>query len=308
LNTTQKLNDVINCGCYIKRDIIDININNQNTVLTLGIIKSMRYLAPLSMYKNLDKIFKNIFDDRSFILNKLFDFDSFDKDNDNFRDTSNSKFWKKYNLTDQEANRIDNLKYIQLESKNKSIYKNEFLNTINEYTTSIVNAQQFFLKQIKNNKSSFNYNYIIYIKNKLGKLLYGFPSGKLDESVTVYLTFEDMFYLIWKYWCNIISKQTFLFPFKRYKDCKTITNNLLFIKDFENNIMKIYLNQEINKNELDDNQFEKLLVSINMEIAVYSQYKDDIKLQDKLKREESDDELNAIFEELNISMDIDNML
>ena len=307
LNTTQKLNDIINCGCYIKT-IGDNNINSENTVLTLGIIKSMRYLAPMSMYKKLDIMFKDIFDDRSFILNKLFDFDSFDKDNDNFRDMSNSKFWKQYNLTDQEINRIDNLKYIQLEPKNKGKYKNEFLNTINEYTTSIVNAQQFLLKQIKNNKSSFNYNYIIYIKNKFGKLLYGFPTGKLDESVTVYLTFEDMFYLIWKFWCNIISKQTFLFPFKRYQDCKTITNNFLFIKNFENNLMKIYLNQEIEINELDEDQFEKLLLSINNEIVVYSQYKNDIKIQEKLKKEELEDELTDIFEELNISMDIDIVL
>jgi len=315
------------CGCDLESLNIDYlikeynsKINNKNTYLSLGIMKCMRYLAPLSLYNSNN--YKNVFDDRTELLNKIFDYDEFKKSKTKDFKNLNSSFWKKFNLTDQEK-RIKSLKYIELSNSEKGDFKNKFLDLLTEYTTSVLSSSNTIYQIVKKNSIEYDKiysnpnKYIGLIKNKLGKLLYGYPlkedskllsetnTGKgIDNEMLMYLSFQDIILLIWKYWCCVLDKQSFLYPETRFTNCLNITNNLLNIGYIDYNLEKLLNKENIKIIEFDIPNFEKLLKSINENNIVLSQYKNDKEIQEKLTEE---DELNELFDKMDIDFELSNI-
>lgn len=348
---------ITDCDCNLTTtemtNIMNYNyestLNIDNTHLSTGIAKSMRYIAPMSLYKLMSETYpnkiENIFDDRTPLFNKTFDYITYKQQKKQKQflknkllqlqqsqpqelqqiqqiqqiqqqlqqiDTDfknlNAEYWIEYNLTDQER-RIDPKKYSNdIKDTEKGTFKNIFLQTLKEYTDSILNAINHIYDTIKNKTSEYDklYNnpnkYIGLIKNKIGKLLYAYPIkdnidkitsfniGKgLDDEMLMYLTFEDIFLDMWKQWCYIISKQTFLFPKKRYDYCYEITNNLINI-GLTDKSLKRMLKGEKNPHNIGFNieRFNMLLKSMNKNNILVDQYENNKGIQDRLAALDND--------------------
>ncbi len=308
--------ETVNIANVIKQDISQLN--NKNTYLSIGIVKTMRYLAPLSLYEKSEKTNKNVFDDRTELLNKIFYYDEFkkNKETNEFKNL-NSSFWKKFNLTDQEK-RIKSLEYVKLDKTEKGEFKSNFLEILKQYTNSIIISVRLLYENLNNPYNVKLYKnpnkYISLIKNKLGKLLYGYPIKEspenlneynigtgLDDEMLMYLTFQDMFLLIWKYWCYVLDKQSFLFPEERFINCQKITNNLLNICYIDTNINNLTKNIKTKEINLDVKQFEILLKSINENNVLLSDYQNDEKLKKQL---DEDDELSDLLDKMDIDFNL----
>lgn len=321
------------CDLPLFKDRIDLiyETNGKSSVLAVASKKLIRYIFSRRLINNFLNIYKqnenefefnkkyieflenitnnkiDIIEDRRKVVNKIFKYDCKTYISGSYNNYEEPG-WQEYPFTDQELFRIDPEKYfLNMKAKERGLLKNVFLFTLDEWL-NILNFDRIINDEkngtVMDIESKFDY--YLKIKEYILILVYGAPNFKsklIDTEWIHLLTFEDIFFMLWRYWSMVLFDQTFVFPRNRYDRLKNITKNIFKILVLNDVIEKQDKNSSleiVTNSDNFDEFFDNLIRIINNDIVLPTLYDSDGDIFNKLELAELEDDVEDAEETVEI--------